>query len=141
MDKSLLPLTRLVLAVSAIVQLLVGLLGTVGLFIAPWLATSFLIPVTNPGVPILGIQLDGAMFLANGLGAAFALHQNRWAEARTYLVIAGCYVALALLLTSYGQIATRELAPIVWLYMAAALVYLPLLLFVWRQQSSSVKRP
>ncbi len=134
-DGHLLPFTRLVLAVSAVVQILCGLL----MFIAIDFVRSSLTPVTDPtNCPALTVWYFGVMFLASGLVAAYALVKNRWPDARTYLAFAGTYVLLSLVLTLFAA-ATMGVALISWLYVALSVIYLPIVLWTWRRESARLQ--
>ncbi len=137
MEKTLLPLTKLVLAVSAIVQIISGLVGLLG----AELARSILYPPPLTPVPVLAMQYVGAFYLANALGAASALRQNEWHAARTYLIIAGTFVAISLIVTLVSALTPPGLPAIFWLFIALSLIYLPLVAWAWRQESARAKRP
>src|SRR5262245_22986289 len=114
MNQRLLPLTRLVLGVSAATQLIFGLAGLA----APAFVRMFLyLPPLEP-TPILAIQYFGAFYLASCLGAMLALRENTWSAARTYLIIAGPFVALSLILTFLAAITPPGVPLVMWAYMA-----------------------
>jgi uncharacterized protein YjeT (DUF2065 family) len=124
------PITRLVLAVSAVVQLVMGVVA----FFAPALARSLL--STQQFAPDLALQYIGALYLGNCLAAIYAYRQDNWVAARTYLASAGSFVAIALLLTlAFALTTARGVAPITWIYVLLSIAYLPLLAWVWRQES------
>ncbi len=87
MNKSLLPWTRLVLVVSALVQ---GIFALIGL-LTPDVMHRLLWPPPFQPVPVLWIRYDAVLYLAMSLGAAYALLQNSWVAARAYLAIASLY--------------------------------------------------
>ncbi len=131
-DGHLLPFTRLVLAVSAIVQILFGLLA---IFALDFVRSS-LTPVADPtNCPALTVWYFGVMYVASGFTAAYAVIKNRWPEARTYLAFAGTYVLLSLVLTLYAA-ATVGVTVISWLYVALSVIYLPIVLWTWRRESA-----
>lgn len=130
--EGLLPLTKLVLAVSAIVQFISAVAG---LFL-PGLSSSFLYPPPLERVPVLGMQFFGAFYLANGIGAAYALMQNNWAAARTILSISAPFVVLCVVLTIVTALSPTGIPPIFGLYVVLSIIYIPLVAFVWKQESS-----
>ena len=132
MNKSLLPWTRLVLVVSALVQ---GIFALIGL-LAPDVMHGLLWPPPFQPVPVLWIRYDAVLYLAMSLGATYALFQNSWVAARAYLAIAGLYIAIGLILNILAVVVPPGAPPIVWVYLALSIIYLPLVFFVWRQQAA-----
>ncbi|SRR6266849_2360794 len=132
MNKSLLPWTKLVLAVSAIVQCVFGLIG----LLAPQVMHELLWPPPFQPVPVLWIRFDAVLYLAMSLGAVYALRQNNWVAVRAYLVIAGLYIAMGLILNIVAVLVPPGAPPIVWLYLALSVVYLPLVVLVWGQEAA-----
>ena len=129
----LLSLTKLVLGVSAVVQLVMALAA----FVAPDLTRTLLSPSQQS--PTIAIQYVGAFYLAGALAAAYALRQDNWIAARTYLAYAGPFVALAVVVTLINAPASSGVQPISWLYVLLSLIYLPVVVWVWRQESARSK--
>jgi len=78
MDKSLLPLTRFVIAMSAIVPFVLGL----GMFFAPAFVNRFLWPPPFEPVPAVVLRYQAVAYFALTLGGAYAFRQNDWGTAR-----------------------------------------------------------
>jgi hypothetical protein len=129
--RPLLQWTRVVLLVSAVVQ---GLFGVASVF-SPSFMNRFALPDPLPPSSELVYQYFGALFLANAWGAVYALRQNRWVAARTYLAISGPFVALSVALTVAAAIGEPGVPATVWLYVALAVVYLPNVAYVWGVES------
>jgi hypothetical protein len=131
MSKSLLPLTRLVLVVSAVVQII---FGVVDIFL-PDLANALLwSPPLQPWT-LLSLKFNGAIYLASALGALVAYSQNNWQSARVYLSIGGSYVALSLIITLLTAVTPPGIPLIVGVYALLAIIYLPVVAYVWMQES------
>lgn len=132
MDRPLLPLTRLILAVSAVVQTVFALLN----LFAPGLVDALIWPAPFEHIPALWLRFDGVVYIAMGLGALYALTQNSWIAARAFLVIGASYVAMCIVLAVIA-IATPPGAPLImWVYLVLALIYLPLVALTWTRQSA-----
>jgi len=85
---------------------------------------------------VLWLRFDGAVYIAMGLGALYALYQNSWSAARAFLVIGASYVAISTVL-SILAIVTPPGAPLMlWVYVVLALMYLPLVVIAWVRQSA-----
>lgn len=132
MNKSLMPFTKLVLAVSALTQTIFGLEG----ILTPELVRSLTWPPPFEPIPSLWLRYDGATFIAMALGAAFAFRQNNWLTARTYLVIAGPMVLMQIILTVLASLTPPGVPPIGWLYLLLAIIYVPAVIYVWRKESA-----
>lgn len=132
MNSSLLPWTKLLLAVSGLTQFVFGLV----MIVATGLVNSFFWPPPFEPVPDLSLRYLGVLYLAMALGAAYALAKNDWRTARTYLVIAGPYVALCLTLAFLAAITPPGVPLVMWLYVFLSILYLPQVVWVWRQQST-----
>jgi hypothetical protein len=128
---SLLPFTRLVLGVSALVQTIFGLAD---LFAKP-VVDALLWPAPLEPWPTLGLQYNGALYLACALGAAYALRQDHWVAARTYFAIAGPYNALSIVLAVLAAASSPGIPPILWVYVVLALIYVPAVAFVWSREA------
>jgi hypothetical protein len=131
MNKQLLPLTRLILVVSAAVQLI---FAAVDLFLPDLANTLLWSPPLQPWT-LLSLRFNGAIYLACALGAILAFSQNTWEGARVYLAIGGSYVALSLIITLMAAFTPPGIPFIVWVYVVLAILYLPLLASAWMQES------
>jgi hypothetical protein len=127
---SLLSLTKLVLAVSALVQLIM----TVAAFFLPSLTQNLLSP--DPSIPVLANQYIGAFYLAGAIGAAYAFMQDNWIAARTYLAGAFVLIVAFVIITLLGLLSPSGLQPIAWAYVFLSVIYLPVVAWVWRQESA-----
>ena len=127
MKTALLPFTKLALGVTAAVQLIMALAG----FFAPALTGSLLAPTVNP--PQIAIQYVAAFYLAGAAAALFALRQDNWIAARTYLLNAVIFVAFAIVVTLIN--ASGGLQAISYAYLALSVIYIPVVAYVWMQES------
>lgn len=127
---NLLPLTRLVLLVSALVQGIMALAG----FFAPDFTRAVLSPSTLS--PNIAIQYVAGFYFAGAVGAAYALRQNTWVAARTYLLSALALIGIFTLVTVVGLLTPPGLQPISWLYVLLSALYLPIGAWVWRQEAA-----
>jgi hypothetical protein len=130
---SLLPFTRLVLAVSALVQLIFGL---VGLFLTNLWNNFFW---TAPLAPWPEEVANFAFlnYLATAVAAAYALKQGTWQGARVYFAFAFPYIVMSVIVTLLTA-ANVGVPPIMWLYVFLSVLYLPAVAYAWRQQSSEL---
>ena len=126
----LLPLTRLVLVVSAVVQAVMALVG----FVAPDFTRTVLSPSTQS--PTIAIYYVAGFYLAGAVGAFYAFRQNEWIAARTYLASAFVLIAAFLIITVIGLLMPPGLQPVSWLYVLLSVLYLPVVGWVWRQESA-----
>lgn len=131
MNNSILPLTKLVLALSAVTQTVFGLV----MMFVPGLVNNVFWSSPFEAVPAISLRYQGVLYLAMALGAAYALIQDDRMAARTYLVIAGPYVVLCVLLAIIAAVTPPGVPPIMWLYVGLSALYLPLAAYVWRQES------
>jgi hypothetical protein len=129
---NLLPLTRLVLLVSALVQGIMALAG----FFAPDFTRAVLSPSTQS--PTIAIQYVAGFYLAGAVGATYALRQNTWVATRTYLASALVLIASFTLITIVGLLTPSGLQPVSWLYVLLSALYLPIVAWVWRQETARV---
>jgi hypothetical protein len=126
----LLPFTRLVLLVSAAVQLIFGLTGL--LFTDVWNAMFWTAPLSP--WPDDVARFAFLNYLATAIAAAFALYQGTWGGARVYFAFAFPYIVMsvaAVLITA----ASAGAPPILWLYVFLSALYLPAVIVVWLRQS------
>jgi len=126
----LLPLTRLVLVVSAVVQAVMALAG----FVAPDFTRTVLSPSTQS--PTIAIYYVSGFYLAGAVGAFYAFRQNEWIAARTYLASAFALIAAFLIITVIGLLMPPGLQPVSWLYVLLSVLYLPTIAWTWRQESA-----
>lgn len=136
MNNSLLPWTRIVLVVSTVIQLIFGLLAV---FVPALMNSVFLPPPLEPS-GVLVYHYFGGLYLANSLGAAYALSQNNWIAARTYLAISGPFIALSVIFTILAAVTPPGVPSIVWLYVFLSVLYLPAVLWAWRQESARTQQ-
>jgi hypothetical protein len=127
---SLLSLTKLVLAVSALVQLIMAIAA----FFLPTLTQNLLSP--DPSISRLANQYVGGFYLAGAFGAAYAFSQDNWIAARTYLASAFVLIIAFVLITLFGLFSPSGLEPIAWAYVFLSVIYLPVVAWVWRQEST-----
>lgn len=132
MNHPLMTWTKIVLATSALVQFLMALVA----FIAPDWGRSVL--TSSQQSPTIDIQYLGACSLASALAASYALRQDGWIAARTYLAYAAPFVLLDIVITLL-QAFTSGIRPISYLYLLLAVIYLPLVVWVWLQESKHAK--
>jgi len=132
MNKSLLPWTKLVLAVSAVVLCVFGL----SWLVAPGFVNTILWPPPFEPIPALWLRYDAALYLAMGFGGLYALLQNDWIGARTYLAITGPYIVMNVLLTLVAAITSSGVPAVMWLYVALALLYLPAVVWTWLRETA-----
>ena len=124
------PLTKLVLVVSAVVQAVMALAG----FLAPDFTGNVLSPALRP--PTIAIYYVAGFYLAGTVGAFYALRQNVWIAARTYLASAFVLIATFLIITVIGLLMPPGLQPVSWLYVLLSVLYLPIVAWAWRQESA-----
>jgi hypothetical protein len=129
---SLLPLTRLALGVTAVVQLVMSVAG----FLLPDLARGFLVPSSQ--VSTIAIQYFSAFYLAGALASAYAFYQDNWVAARAYVLNAAVFVALALIVTLLNAATTEGITLIAWAYILLSVIYLPIVGWIWLQESKRV---
>jgi hypothetical protein len=126
----LFPLTRVVLVVSAVVQAVMALAG----FVAPDLTRAVLSPSAQ--TPTIAIYYVAGFYLAGAVGALYAFRQNNWIAARTYLAGAFALIGAFVIITIIGLLTPPGAQPISWLYVLLSALYLPVVAWVWRQESA-----
>lgn len=129
-QSSLLPFTKLVLVVSAVVQLL---FAVVGLFF-PDLWNSLLWTAPLPNWAPENIRFAALNYVGTGLAALYALSQGTWASARTYFAFAVPYILFSVILAVITAL-NLGVPPIMWLYVLLSVIYLPVVVYVWLSQS------
>ena len=136
MNKSLLPLTRLVLVVTIVVLFVFGL----SWLVAPGFVNTVLWPPPFQPIPPLWLRYDAALYLALSAGGAYTLRQNNWIAARTNLAITGPYVTFNIILTLLAAATSPGVPPVMWAYLALAVVYAPTVVWVWLKETGRVRR-
>jgi hypothetical protein len=91
---SLLPFTRLVLVVSAVVQLVFGL---VGLFFTPQLWNTVFWTAPLPAWPVEAMRFASLTYVTTALAALYALSQGSWDGARVSFAFSFPYIVLSVL--------------------------------------------
>lgn len=133
MNNSLTQWTKLVLIVSTVVQVVFG----AGALVSQAFWNGLFMPAPlPPSQPVLLLQYFGWLFLTNAAGAAFSLRENDWSAARVYLFIAGLFVAGSVVLTLIAAFTPPGIPFILWGYVVLAALYLPSIVYAWRQQSA-----
>jgi hypothetical protein len=77
-----------------------------------------------------------ASYLAFTVGMIYSLTQQDWQVARGFLAVSGGYNILSMVVTLLLAVTEPGVPPISWLYFVLALIYVALLVVVWRQQNS-----
>lgn len=128
--ETLLPFTRLVLVVSAVVQLI---FGVVGLFLTDvWNGLFWTAPLAP--WPIEVARFAFVNYLATAIAAAYALYQGKWSGARVYFAFAFPYIVMSVV-AALVTAAQPGVPPIMWLYVFLSALYLPAVAIAWRRQS------
>ena len=130
-QRSLLPFTRLVLIVSAVVQLLFGIIGVFA--IGLWNGLLWTAPLT-PWPPEVA-HFAFLNYLGGAVAAAYAVYQDSWPGARVYFAYSLSYIALSLAVSIITAI-TIGVPLVIWLYVLLSVLYLPAVLWAWRQESA-----
>jgi hypothetical protein len=124
------PFTKLVLLVSAVVQLVFGLTGLV--FTDLWNGLFWTAPLSPWPYDVAHFAFLN--YLATAIAAAFALYQGTWGGARVYFAFSFPYIVMsvvAVLVTA----ANPGVPFILWLYVFLSALYLPAVIIAWRAQS------
>jgi hypothetical protein len=135
-NQTLTPMLRAAIAVTAAIDLLIGLAFLLGpvLRLALW-------PTAIPAV-LMGFI--GAIVLANGVGALMIVRRPTWENARTLFAVALVYGMVVLIALLY-QLLLAGAAPIFWIYVAVDAVFLIPIGYIfwiyergsaWRQESA-----
>ncbi len=132
MKKSLLPLTKFALALTAIVPTVFALTG----LLAPGLINTLLWPPPLEGPPLTWIRYTSAIYLALATGAAYAFRQDNWSAARIALIVGAVYNALDVLFTIPVVTGTPRVPLIVWLFVVLGVIYVAVVVAAWRQESA-----
>lgn len=128
---SLLPFTRLVLIVSAVVQLLFGLIGEFSIDL--WNGLLWTAPLAP--WPREAAHFAFLNYLGGAVAAAYALYQDSWPGARVYFAYSFSYIVLSLVVSIITAV-TTGVPLIIWLYVLLSVLYLPAVAWAWRQEST-----
>lgn len=128
---SLTPFTRLVLGVSAAVQVIFAIC-----MLFPDLWHSLFWPPPLPQVPDVVREFSAINYLATAIAAASALYRGTWTGAQVYFAFSIPYNAMAIIV-SLITAAGRGIPVIMWLYVLLAVLYVLIGAFVWMRQSPS----
>jgi hypothetical protein len=131
-DTTLLPLSKFLLAVSALTQFVFALPS----MFAPSFVNTVSFPPPFEPQSAFWLRYAAIAYIAMGLGAAYALWRNSWAAGRAYLVVGGSYNLMAIVLTALAAVTPPGVPSIAFLYIVLAIIYLVLVAFAWRQQSA-----
>lgn len=126
---SLLPFTKLVLVVSAVVQLIFGIVGE---FFTNLFNSFFWTAPLTPW-PLDIAQFAFLNYLATAIAALYALYRGSWSGARVYFAFSLPYNTMALIV-SFITAAGPGLPLIHWAYIVLALIYVPVVVYAWRRQ-------
>jgi hypothetical protein len=130
--EELLPFTKLVLGISAAVQLLFGIVGL--FFLDLWNDVFWTDPL--PAWPHEVAHFAFLNYIATGIAAIFALRQGRWSGAKVYFAFSFPYIVL-----SVGAVILTAIDPgvpaIMWAYVGLSVIYLPAVVYAWRKQSTA----
>ena len=130
--KPLLPLTKFGVVVSGVVPFVFAM----AMLLSPSLTNSVLWPPPFEPLSVPILRYTAAAYLSFTIGMVYVLAQNDWRIARSYLVVAGSYNALSILISLLTAVTPPGIPPIVWLYILLAFIYLAVLVLAWRQQST-----
>ena len=128
---SLLPFTKLVLIVSAVVQLLFGIIGVFAR--GRWNGLLWTAPLA-PWPPEVA-HFAFLNYLGGAVAAAYAVYQDSWPGARVYFAYSLSYIALSLAVSIITAL-TIGVPLIIWLYVLLSVLYIPAVLWAWRQESA-----
>jgi hypothetical protein len=129
---TLLPVTKLVLIVSAVTQLVFAAIGL--LLLNVWNGLIWTAPL--PPYPVEIARMDFLTYIATAAAAIFAVYQGKWSGAKVFLVFGFLYNLLCIVIVILNA-TTTGVPPILWLLVALAVIYLPVVAYVWRQQEAS----
>lgn len=131
MQESLLPFTRLVLIVSAVVQLLFGIIGEFSINLWNGLLWTAPLPPWPPEVAHFAFL----NYLGGAIAASYAVYQDSWPGARVYFAYSFSYIVLSLVVSIITAV-TTGVPLIIWLYVLLSVLYLPAVAWAWRQESA-----
>jgi hypothetical protein len=130
-EGALLPFTRLVLAVSAVVQLVFGVVGL--LFTDLWNSFFWTAPLAPWPKEVANFAFLN--YIATAIAAAYALYQGKWSGARVYLAFSFPYIVMSVIAVLVTA-ASPGVPLIMWLYVLLSVLYLPAVAYAWVSQSS-----
>lgn len=133
---SLLPFTKFVLIISAVVQLVFGVIGE---FSVDLLNGVLWTAPLSPWPPEVA-RYAFINYLGGAVAAAYALYQGNWPGARVYFAYSFSYIAMGLVVNTVTAI-NPGVPPIVWLYVLLSILYLPAVVFAWVRQSQVAWMP
>ena len=128
---SLLPFTKLVLIVSAVVQLLFGIIGEFSIGLWNGLLWTAPLPPWPPEVAHFAFL----NYLGGAVAAAYAVYQDSWPGARVYFAYSFSYIVMSLVVSIITAI-TTGVPLIIWLYVLLSVFYIPAVVWAWRQESA-----
>jgi hypothetical protein len=126
----LLPFTRLVLWVSAVVQVVFGLVGL--FFINLWNALFWTAPL--PPWPAETMRFASLTYFATAIAALYALRRGTWEAAQVYFAFSFPYIVMSVAAALWSAV-DPGVPMIMWLYIFLSILYLPSIAFAWRGQS------
>lgn len=129
-ERALLPFTRVMLGISAAVQLLFGVVGLV--FTDLWNDVFWSSPL--PPWPEEVARFAFLNYLATGIAALFARWQGTWSGALVYFAFSFPYVALSLIAALITAV-DPGVPAIMWGYIALSIIYLPAVAYAWVAQT------
>jgi hypothetical protein len=132
-NSSLLPFTRLVLIVSAVVQIVFGL---VHLFFTDSLWNGLFWTAPLPAWPPVAARFSALNYLATAIAALYALYLGRWTGAKVYFAFSFSYIVMSVI-AALVTAADPGVPAIMWLYVLLSVLYLPAVAFAWFQQERS----
>lgn len=132
MKTPLKPLTRLALIISGVVPAVFALI----MIFAPGLQNSLVFPPPFEPQGRAIMLFTAASYLAFTVGMIYSLTQQDWQVAQGFLAVSGGYNILSIVVTLLLAVTAPGVPLIAWLYFVLALIYVALLVMVWRQQAS-----
>jgi hypothetical protein len=138
---SLLPFARLVLVISAVVQLVFGL---VGLFFTNQLWNTIFWTAPLPAWPVEAMRAEAMRFasltyLATAIAALYALYQGSWDGARVSFAFSFPSIVFSVLAALVTAI-QPGVPLIMGLYVLLSILSLPAVAYAWYQQSRQAQQ-
>jgi hypothetical protein len=129
-NQTLGPALRIAIAVTAVIDLLIGLAFLLG----PELGLT----LWPTPIPLALMRFIGAIVLANGVGALMIVARPTWENARTLFTVALVYGIIVLLALLYQLLAVGA-APIFWFYVVVDAIFLvPIGAIYWAYERASM---
>jgi hypothetical protein len=126
------PALRIAIAVTAVIDLLIGLAFLLG----PELGLT----LWPTPIPLALMRFIGAIILANGVGALMIVARPTWENARTLFTVALVY-GIAVLIGLLYQLLVTGAAPIFWFYVVVDVIFLvPIGAIMWAYERASTPR-